>query len=488
MRFSVSRLLIIVTSFVLVMAGATSAAADDPESFPGDLPPGYDLAGQPLEGTAAIAATLGGEIKSSKGPDDRSQNMKIMSSRPQTSFTNSDVAFWGDKAYVGNYGGFRVFDISSPANPKLLADVSCPGPQNDVAVWNNLLILSVDAVMAGPNCGDAQLPSVPRPTSGWEGVRVFDVSDPSNPQFVKSVYTDCGSHTHNIIPDDANDRLLVYVLSYALRGGPTCGDTSDPNSPGTPGNGQISIVQVPYADPAAASVLKTVPIPVGQTFDDLVPLGLPATDGCHDVQFFYELGLAAAACLSVGQLWDISDPANPVILEEFDNDSIEIWHSATFTWDGEIVVFGDESVFGSCLDASQLNGRLWFYDTAALQSGGETPLGSFLIPRLQPGEYCSSHLFNVLPRNDRYVLASSWYGGGISVIDFTDPGNAFEVGYYDAQVPTRSSAWAGYWYNGFIYSNDIPRGLDIFNLTDSAKAKTVKFPYLNPQVQENLLP
>ncbi len=476
------RLTILGIAVVLAVAGASTASAggpDDPVRFPGDLTPGYDVAGQPLDGKAAIAATLGGAIKRSKGPDARSSNMHIMSSSPQTNFTNSDIAFWGDVAYVGNYGGFRVFDISSPAKPKLLANVSCPGPQNDVSVWGDLLILSVDAVMASDECGAAILPSVPAPTEGWEGVRVFDVSDPSNPAFVTSVYTDCGSHTNNIIPD--GDRLLVYALSYALRGGPTCG----PGMAGSPGNGQISIVEVPFDDPASASLLKTVPIPVGQTFDDLVFAGLGATDGCHDVQFFYELDLAAAACLSVGQLWDISDPANPVILEEFDNDDIEIWHSATFTWDGEVIVFGDETIFGSCQDPSQMNGRLWFYDTDDARSG---PLGSFLIPRMQPGQYCSSHLFNVLPRNDRYILASSWYAGGISVIDFTDPANAVEIGYYDAQVPVASSAWAGYWYNGAIYSNDIPRGLDIFKLSSNATAKTVKFDHFNPQVQENLLP
>ena len=228
--------MIVGVALVLAFAGASAVSADgpdDPESLPGDLTPGYDLEGQPLNGRAAIAATIGGEIKSAKGPDDRSANMHIMSSSPQTDFTNSDVTFWGDIAYVGNYGGFRVFDISSPANPKLLADVSCLGPQNDVSVWGDLLILSVDAVMENDQCGAAILPAVPTPTVGWEGIRVFDVSDPSNPEFVTSVYTDCGSHTNNIIPDEANNRLLVYVLSYALRGGPTCG----PGQAGSPGNG-----------------------------------------------------------------------------------------------------------------------------------------------------------------------------------------------------------------------------------------------------------
>ena len=29
-----------------------------------------------------------------------------------THVTSSDIAFWGDLAYVGDYGGFRIFDIS----------------------------------------------------------------------------------------------------------------------------------------------------------------------------------------------------------------------------------------------------------------------------------------------------------------------------------------------------------------------------------------
>ena len=32
-----------------------------------------------------------------------------------THVTSSDIAFWGDLAYVGDYGGFRIFDISRPS-------------------------------------------------------------------------------------------------------------------------------------------------------------------------------------------------------------------------------------------------------------------------------------------------------------------------------------------------------------------------------------
>ncbi len=479
------------------------AAADEEHKtfrFPYDLTPGYDEAGNVMTGEQLVAKLTGGRDRAGKGPDLHSQNMHLKGSFFQTAATNSDISFWGKYAYVGNYNGFRVFDISGKGNPKEIANVACRGPQNDTSVWGNILILSVDAVMAGPECGAAQLPVNPVPTEGWEGIRIFDVSNPADPQFVKSVYTDCGSHTNNIIPDLANNRLLVYVLSYALRSGPTCGA---PGQPGSPGHGQISIVEVPLDRPEDASVINIVPIPVNQTFDDLAFIpGINATDGCHDVQFFLELGLAAAACLSEGQTWDISDPANPVILEHFDNDDIEIWHSASFTWDGQTTIFGDETIFGSCIAPTDMHGRIWFYETAAItdETDGATPVGSFLIPRQAQEvgtdsagnpifEYCGSHLFNVLPRRDGMdILASSWYGGGTSVIDFTDPANAVEIAYYDAQDPIIAETWSTYWYNGFIYANDITRGFDVFNLSDFAGANTVKFDYLNPQVQETTIP
>ena len=76
-----------------------------------------------------------------------------------THVTSSDIAFWGDLAYVGDYGGFRIFDISRPT-PRLVSDMRCYGPQGDPSVFDrdgdgkaDTLVLSVDSVLAGPQCG-----------------------------------------------------------------------------------------------------------------------------------------------------------------------------------------------------------------------------------------------------------------------------------------------------------------------------------------------
>ena len=102
------------------------------------------------------------------------------------------------------------------------------GPErNGVA---DLLLVAVDRTMANPNCGAPR--SARNDRNGWEGVRIFEMSDnPANPfqtiTPVKMQYTDCGAHTitawTGFAHDLMNPRLIVYVASYPLRAGPTCG-------------------------------------------------------------------------------------------------------------------------------------------------------------------------------------------------------------------------------------------------------------------------
>lgn len=156
--------------------------------------------------------------------DEHSPNMTLLDNEPQGTFTNSDLGFWGNRLYAGNYGGFRIFDISNPANPTQITNFSCPGSQADVSVWNNdgdpaadLLFLSVDSVRTDPGCASSAADAT-QAEEGWEGVRIFDINDELNPSLIASVPTDCGSHTHTLVPTAANDVLYIYVTSYPLSG------------------------------------------------------------------------------------------------------------------------------------------------------------------------------------------------------------------------------------------------------------------------------
>jgi hypothetical protein len=421
-----------------------------------------------------------------QGPEQSSQNMKLLSNVPASApgVTQSDLAFWGDYAFAGNYGGFRIIDISEPGEPEVVTSFPCNGAQGDVSVWGNLVFQSVDGPQSKAGCNST---NVTASTPGmFEGIRIFDISEITDPAHVASVQTDCGSHTHTVLPK--GDTVYVYVASYPLGGasqGPNCQEP----------HGYISIIEVPVDDPGAAEVHKYYLDEDTAIADfDLNALGADlqfSFVACHDFSVFDELDLLAGACMSESQLWDISDPVNPDLLWRFDDPvvdpgKVDLWHSSTFSWDGKIVAFGDESGGGGlprCTDPDDQQGRIWFLDVET----GEL-LDNYKIPRSESG-VCTMHNFNFIPLKGRNVLVSSAYTGGTTVVDVDKllagaSENDAEIGFYRTHG---GSAWSSYWYNGLIYANDIFRGVDTFLLSDKARAGDRKLPYLNPQTQESVI-
>ena len=123
----------------------------------------------------------------------------------------------------------------------------------------------------------------------FEGIRIFDLTTRRSPVYLKGVYTDCGSHTHTLVPDLANNRLLLYISSYPGSSGPRC------QSPFR----KISIV----AGAAGCARDRRASSPSRRS-----PTNVP---GCHDMTGFLAINKMAASCASEGQLWDISEPGEP---------------------------------------------------------------------------------------------------------------------------------------------------------------------------------
>ncbi len=418
-------------------------------------------------------------------PDRHSESIELAGTLPKEEhsfdFFNSDLAFWGDVAVQGSYDGFRLIDISNPTAPRLIVDVECRGPQGDVSIWEDLVFVSIDRPQTTPECDseDAEKadPLFVPDEGGWEGVRIFDISRPIAPRLVASVETDCGSHTHTLVPDVANGRLLIYVSSYALRVDPDL-------APGcTNPHGHISTIEVPLDDPATAKVVSQPHLfdtPVWELWPG-APEGLEETAGCHDITIYPRLLLAAAACMSEGQIWDVSNPVRPRALAHVDLPDVSFWHSAAWSNDGSVVAFGDENLAeAGCTDAPL--GSIWFYrmdDPAAPQLAGR-----FSLDRYQGSEICSAHMFNVVPGIERDLLVAAFYSGGTAVIDFTDPTAPVEIAYFDIGGRVPGDQWAAYWYRGYIYASDHLRGLDVFRLNLPEVAGAEDLPHLNPQVQE----
>lgn len=440
-----------------------------------------------LVGAAALAVPASAAAQE----DMHSPNMTLLKNLPKVdAATQSDLAFQGRYAYAGTYTGFRVIDISSPANATQVAFFPCNGGQGDVSVYRDLLFMSVDTAQTHPRCDSANAPQGSATPGAWEGVRVFDISNPRRPEYIKSIATDCGSHTHTLVPDDKRN-LFVYVSSYGLTAssiGPDCKQF----------HGKISVIHVPLRKPWRSQVVAKpkVDVPVFD-YERLeipnpappAPPALQDTSGCHDITVLKPAKLAAAACLSVGQLWDIRRITQPRLIRQFDTPDVRAWHSSSFTWDGETIAFGDEAgggALGRCREqdfdpAGPKVGAVWFYKA---DNGAE--LGVYKIPRFfGEDDHCTMHNFNFVPGIERDVLVSAAYHGGTTVADVTDPANPEEIGWYEAMSP-HAGTWSSYWQNKFVYANDPERGFDVFSV-DHPSLRGSAFLYRNnAQTQERL--
>ena len=146
-------------------------------------------------------------------PESQTQNVKLLGSvsrtRADSTYRNSDLAFWGDRAYAGHYDGFQIVDISAPENPSSWSTSAAPD-RSTTCRSGRTCCSCRSRRRARAACTATRRPQSP----GFEGIRIFDVSNPRAPELIKGVPTDCGSHTHTLVPDAENGRVLLYVASY----------------------------------------------------------------------------------------------------------------------------------------------------------------------------------------------------------------------------------------------------------------------------------
>ncbi len=90
--------------------------------------------------------------------------------------------------------------------------------------------------------------------------------------------------------------------------------------------------------------------------------------------------------------------------------------------------------------------------------------GVFELPRATEKHFCYGHESNVVPMSGpRDIVVNGWFGGGVNLVDFTDPGRPREIAYWVSAAPDgeHSFAYAGYWYNGHVYAgNTALEGMD----------------------------
>jgi len=223
-------------------------------------------------------------------------------------------------------------------------------------------------------------------------------------------------------------------------------------------------------------------------------------DQCHDITVYPAMGLAGGACAGYGLLLDIRDPAHPVRVAAASDSNFAYWHSATFNNDATKVIFTDEWGGGIAPRCRATDKPEWGADAifTIADKRALTFHGYYKVPAQQTTtENCVAHNGNLIPVPGRDIMIQGWYQGGVSLFDFTDPAHAREIAYFD-RGPMDSTklemagSWSAYWYNGYIYSTEISRGLDVLELQPSAMltqneidaAKLVKLGYQNVQDQQ----
>jgi LVIVD repeat len=400
---------------------------------------------------------------------------------------NSDLAFRGNLAFHGDYDGFRIVNISDPNNPQLVSRTRCNGDQGDIVVFGDVLVRAWNAPKSTLRTCDGTF--VP---AGFEGMHVFDISDLNDPQLVGEVELSarpqadspgCGTHTLTLVPD--GNRAVIYNA------------TSGGNPDLRPHDREcdwIDIIEVPLDDPGAASFVRREPLEGGHAAHDngviLGSVNKLATASGHMSNVFSIGGPNGGSLLNPLHLYTIEEEGvcnkgKPTVCNGN-------WHSAAFSWDGDVVIMGWEPGGGSLPECEATDPPVkksaFFYDA---DTGAK--LGQWTLPRPQSStENCTIHNYNTVPLSGgRDVLVLGNYQAGTWVVDFTNPANAQTVAWSDPPplVPTQlGGAWSSYWYNDFIYESEISKGLNVFSLSDATFAGSSSVDHLNPQTQEFSLP
>jgi hypothetical protein len=418
-------LVTIALTFALALAGATTASA-----FTGIGEVGITAAQEqaPLEGTG--------------------ENLQLVANVPMEGGSSgvaaSDLELHGNYAFVGSYGeGMVVVDISDPTKPKRAGKFNCPGGQNDIQLSPDGKWVAMAIETRNNGCHPQD-----------EGTSILDVSDPTKPRevaFINRQELPSGSHNNTL------DWPYLYVNQYVT-----------------------SYSQLEIFDLSTPSAPKKVGA-----------LSFGGEDSVHDLYVDHRPDgktFAYAASIGFTDVIDVTDPSKPVLRERLQDPFVTISHQAEPNFDRRLLLVTDEynggaAETGACggspatrvplptgipqFGDPQNIGALHIYRLDAsgniADSGGADKAGTFNVPysvNEEPSAGCTIHVFWQAPDENRMVTA--WYGQGTRIIDYSDPAKPKELGHF---IASGSDVWSAKPHNGYIFTGDILRGMDVLKYT-----------------------
>lgn len=352
--------------------------------------------------------------------------------------SGSGIWLYGHHAYVGGLGsGIYVVNISDPEKPVVAGhlnkikgddgkDIEIHARDADMLDQGDRLILVV-----GYNS---------------EGMHFIDVTDPADPTYLTSL-TDFRAHNVAVPPGQST---IVYNSMSSSQGSIHVIDASDPESP---------------------KIVKEV-----------------GEHGCHDITFLDLPDKKRAYCAGVAatDIFDISDVLNPKLISSIDDTRAPtvghggLHHLAMPNQDGTVLIIGDEwqggGSPGGCFayvdtPAGQVStpiGALTFFDISdetdpQMLSWISPPTPTPRVPEVGGSATsalpsCTAHFGTLI--EDRPLLVMAWYTAGVLLIDFSDPSDPRIV---DQIVPSGANVWDARFYQGYVFTGDTSRGLDVLS-------------------------
>ncbi|HTR77011.1 MAG TPA: hypothetical protein VMH39_02835 [Gemmatimonadaceae bacterium] len=397
---------------------------------------------------------------------------------------------------TGKSIGIRIFDISDIDHPKHVFDVqTCRGSHTNTLVPDPLDKGVVYIYVQGTN--------PIRPSSEMASCTDLGPVDtnPKNARFRLEVIRVPLAHPEKSAVV-AMPRVFDKLEGVASHGQPE--GARGGGGRGGGGRGGFGGRGIPGIDTLTPTSTAKDSARYQRSMDSVRDLPRTGPQQCHDLTAYPAIGLAGGACAGLGLLLDIKDPAHPRRITAVGDSNFSFWHSATFSNDGKKILFTDELGGGTAPECLTIDPMDWGGDaifTIDRLEGTLTQHAYFKMPAVQTAqENCVAHNGGLVPVPGRDIMAQAWYQGGVDVYDWTDPNHPFEIAYFD-RGPIDSTrlvtggSWCLYWYNGRLYSSEIARGLDVFELkpgpllsqNEIDAAKLVHLDRYNPQSQPKIV-
>ncbi|MEA3202363.1 MAG: hypothetical protein QOI63_29 [Thermoplasmata archaeon] len=374
------------------------------------------------------------------------------------------IALFGSIAVVPEDRQFTHFvDISDPAHPKPLGTIESHGRGAATIAFPSGRL--VTAIATSP------------------GFDVVDFTDPVHPVMLNQTVVPLGGHKLGIVPGTP-----ILYNAGSNGGGTTPAIGPDP-------------CNVDVKRCTGYTEIYNLTDPEHPQFVQNFANGL----SCHHI-FFWNAPdgsrqRAICAGIQYTQLWDTADPLHPKVIVSVPvhagmpgapstSASVEAFsHSAGISLKGNVLYVGDESGGGGvppgCVASVNVPmvgavsvpvGATWFYDisteTAPKLLGWYSPgIGAQTYTSGVPNPVdptsslhsmsCTTHHGRLVPdKEGRDLLAMSYYGDGVVLLDFTGikAGTPPKV---VGQFAKDSNTWETAYDGGYLFTGDLSRGMDI---------------------------